>query len=382
MKTPFNIEIGEVNNIGDLLKITEKYKFNSKYYYNINLKALHNIKDDLKMLNDMIGLSSLKSSILDQLLYFIQNLHLTPKKNILIKSNVQPKIEYPQTSLLHYYIPPPSSMSINITPPPPLPFPSFNTENNDLTKIDEGDFKHTVIYGPPGTGKTEVAKILGKIYSKMGILKKNFFKKVTRSDLIGQFLGQTAQKTRAVINECLGGVLFIDEAYSLGSSNGGNDIYSQECIDVLCEALSAHKNDLMVIIAGYENELEEKFFRLNQGLNSRFIWRYHIEKYNCDELIEIFKKKIKDIEWSISEMDLKKWFEPKMKYFTNYGRDMENLLLSIKISHSRRIFGKPQAERKIIKLEDMNKGFKKFCENPEVMKRGIERNASLLNLYV
>ena len=83
--------------------------------------------------------------------------------------------------------------------------------------VTSGDFMHTVIYGPPGTGKTEIAKIIGKIYCKMGILKKGTFKKVTRSDLIAGYLGQTALKTKDVINECLDGVLFIDEAYSLGN---------------------------------------------------------------------------------------------------------------------------------------------------------------------
>jgi len=386
MKPEFNIDISDVNNIGDLLKITDKHKFNGKYYYNINLKALHNIKDDLKDLNQMIGLNSLKSGIMDQLLYFIQNMHLTPKReeskvvHPVINKVETRSVYYPNSLSSLYYIPPLPTTSLTLTPPPPLPTSSASFNSN---RSDEVDFKHTVIYGPPGTGKTEVAKILGRIYSKLGILKNNVFKKVTKSDLIGQYLGQTAQKTRAVINESLGGVLFIDEAYSIGSSSGANDIYAQECIDVLCEALSAHKNNLMVIIAGYENELEEKFFRLNQGLNSRFIWRYHIEKYSIDELIDIFKKKVREIEWSISEKnDLKKWFEPKIKYFTNYGRDMENLLLSVKIAHSRRIFGRPHAERKIILVEDMNNGFKKFCENPEVKKRGIDISSSLMSLYV
>ena len=124
-------------------------------------------------------------------------------------------------------------------------------------------------------------------------VKNNIFKKVSKNDLVGQYLGHTAIKTRNIINQCLGGVLFIDEAYSLGSKDV--DIFSKECIDTLCEALSSHKNDLMVIIAGYEKELEENFFSVNQGLNSRFIWRYNIEKYSAKELMEIFIKKVKII---------------------------------------------------------------------------------------
>ena len=119
-----------------------------------------------------------------------------------------------------------------------------------------GDFMHTVIYGPPGTGKTEIAKMMGKIYSKIGILNKGTFKKVTRSDLIAGYLGQTAMKTRDVIKEALGGVLFIDEAYALGNTDK-KDIFSKECIDTLCEGLSDNKENLMVIIAGYETELND-----------------------------------------------------------------------------------------------------------------------------
>jgi hypothetical protein len=358
-KIPFNINVN-VESISDLISITDKYKFDNKFYYNINLKALHNIKDDLILLNNMIGLHSFKTSILDQLLYFLQNFHKSSKRN----DNIQYQIPTMNTQTNQQYIPTQPSYLSYLYPPPPQP--SLDV----LSSSDEGDFKHTVIYGPPGTGKTEVAKILGKIYSKIGILKNNIFKKVTKNDLVGQYLGQTAIKTRSVINQCLGGVLFIDEAYSLGSKDS-IDIFSKECIDTLCEALSSHKNDLMVIIAGYEKELDENFFSVNQGLNSRFIWRYNIEKYSTKELMEIFIKKVNEATWSLKTPCDEKWFESKKYYFTNYGRDMENLFLSIKIVHSRRIFGKPFEEKKMINIEDMDKGFKKFCENPEVKKREL-----------
>jgi hypothetical protein len=359
-KIPFNINV-DVQSISDLISITQKYKFDNKYYYNINLKALHNIKDDLILLNNMIGLNSFKTSILDQLLYFLQNFHKSPRSN---DNNIQYQIPIQQQQYISTQPQSQPSYYNYLYPPPPQP--SLDV----LTTHDEGDFKHTVIYGPPGTGKTEVAKILGKIYSKIGILKNNIFKKVSKNDLVGQYLGHTAIKTKNIINQCLGGVLFIDEAYSLGSKDS-IDIFSKECIDTLCEALSSHKNDLMVIIAGYEKELDDNFFSVNQGLNSRFIWRYNIEKYSTKELMEIFIKKVNDSLWSFKTPCDEKWFESKKYYFTNFGRDMENLFLSIKIVHSRRIFGKPYEEKKMITQEDMDKGFKKFCENPEVKKREL-----------
>jgi SpoVK/Ycf46/Vps4 family AAA+-type ATPase len=237
---------------------------------------------------------------------------------------------------------------------------------------------HTVIYGPPGTGKTEIAKIIGAIFSKLGILKKGNFKKVTRSDLVAGYLGQTAMKTRDVINECIGGVLFIDEAYALGN-NDKKDSFSKECIDTLCEALSNHKDNLMVIIAGYEHELKECFFNYNQGLDSRFTWRFKTDEYKGEELFNIFLKKVKEINWEIVENDsnskiTKQWFEKNHDYFKFYGRDIETLLAKTKIVHARRVFCKPQNEKMKITLKDLEKGFALYLKNDEVKNRKDNEN--------
>jgi hypothetical protein len=199
------------------------------------------------------------------------------------------------------------------------------------------------------------------MYSKVGILKKDIFKKVTRTDLIAGYLGQTALKTSKVIADSIGGCLFIDEAYSLAD----NDIYSKECIDTLCEALSDHKDDLMVIIAGYEDELDATFFKANSGLRSRFIWKFTIDDYTANEINKIFIKKVKQQDWSI-DCDTEKWFESKMSEFKYFGRDVELLLSHIKICHSRRIFGQDESVRKKINMDDINAGFKIFLENKKV----------------
>jgi SpoVK/Ycf46/Vps4 family AAA+-type ATPase len=255
----------------------------------------------------------------------------------------------------------------------------------DLSK-NSNDYMHTVIYGPPGTGKTEIARIIGKIFANLGILKKGGFKKVTRSDLVAGYLGQTAIKTKEVIEECLGGVLFIDEAYSLGN-NEKRDSFSKECIDTLCESLSNYKDQLMVIIAGYEEELKECFFTYNQGLESRFTWRFKIDNYKYDDLFRIFTKKIKDSGWTYDEKNEKisaEWFERKMPYFKFYGRDVENMLSKIKVCHSRRVFGDPDSEKTKITFEDLEKGFEMFLKNDEVKNRknSQELNKMLMSIYV
>ena len=307
----------EVNNISDLLLLIETYKNEPTIKYNINISALHNIKEPLEELNNMIGMNDLKNNIVDQILYFVQGLH----KN----------------------------------------------------KNSSGDFLHTVIYGPPGTGKTEIAKIMGKIYSKIGILSNGTFKKVTRSDLVAGYLGQTALKTRDVIKESLGGVLFIDEAYSLGNSEK-KDSYSKECIDTLCESLSDNKENLMVIIAGYEKELKECFFSFNQGLDSRFTWRFKTEEYTPENLYNIFLKKVKDIGWDIADNSniLVDWFKNNKEYFKFYGRDIETLLSKTKIAHSKRVFCRPEEEKKKLTLQDLDKGFQMYLKNDDIKSKKEE----------
>ena len=302
----------EINNIGDLLGLIDQYPDIKETKYNINMKALHNIKEPLTDLNNMVGMKNLKENIVDQILFYIQNLHKT----------------------------------------------------KDGSKRASNDFMHTVIYGPPGTGKTYIAKIMGQIFSKVGILEKGTFKKVTRSDLIAGFLGQTAIKTTEVIKESLGGVLFIDEAYALGNADK-RDSFSKECIDTLCEALSNHKDNLMVIIAGYETDLNECFFNANQGLNSRFTWRFKTDDYSAEDLYNIFVKKVNDDNWSFmeqSEINVK-WFEKNKRYFKFYGRDIETLFAKVKIAHSRRVFCLDESIKKKLSLKDMEKGLEMFKKN-------------------
>jgi replication-associated recombination protein RarA len=192
---------------------------------------------------------------------------------------------------------------------------------------------------------------------------------VTRNDLIAGYLGQTAIKTKKVIEECLGGVLFIDEAYSL-ASNDREDSYSKECLDILCESLSDHKENLMVIIAGYEEELQNTFFRVNRGLESRFIWRFTMDNYSSQELMKIFKKKVVDQEWQLeNEEEIKeRWFHDKKDNFKSFGRDMELLLTYTKVAHGKRIYGKDVSFRKKITLDDINKGYDIFLKNKNLKK--------------
>ena len=311
----------EINGLNDLLKLIEDFPLKVDIEYNINMKAIHDIKLPLMELDNMIGMNKLKDSIIDQVIFFSQELH------------------------------------------------------------KDNDFMHTVIYGPPGTGKTEIAKIMGKIFSCIGVLKNNKFRKVTRTDLIAGYLGQTAIKTRDVISDCLGGVLFIDEAYALGNREK-RDSFAKECIDTLCEGLSDHKDKLMVIIAGYEDDLNKCFFSYNQGLNSRFPWRFHTDNYKAPELNLIFQKKVKEIDWSMKKKIPDSWFESKMEYFKYFGRDIETLLAKTKIAHGRRVFCKSPDEKRVLTMKDLDKGFDMFIDNNEVRERKEKSQSIIQHMYV
>jgi len=174
--------------------------------------------------------------------------------------------------------------------------------NNERVKQKlkmEQQVYHMVFKGNPGTGKTTVARIFGRIFKEMGILSKGHLVEVERADLVGEFIGHTAQKTRDLIKKALGGVLFIDEAYSL--ARGGEKDFGKEAIDCLTKSLEDFGNDYICILAGYPDEMDA-FLDLNPGLPSRFPIQLHFADYLLEELLQIAEVIAKNKEYRFSPL--------------------------------------------------------------------------------
>jgi hypothetical protein len=158
--------------------------------------------------------------------------------------------------------------------------------------------RHLVFYGNPGTGKTTVARLVAQLYRTLGVLRRGHLVETDRAGLVAGFVGQTAMKVRDVTTKALGGVLFIDEAYTL-SSGGAND-FGQEAVETLLKLMEDHREDLVVIAAGYTGRMQE-FLDSNPGLRSRFNKHIHFDDYGVEQLVKIFKTFCQKADFRVTE---------------------------------------------------------------------------------
>ncbi len=157
---------------------------------------------------------------------------------------------------------------------------------------------HMIFKGNPGTGKTTVARIFAKLFKELGLLEKGHMTEVERADLVGEYIGHTAQKTRKVIKSALGGILFIDEAYSL--VRGGEKDFGREAIDTIVKGMEDNKDNLIIILAGYPKEME-LFLESNPGLKSRFPIQIPFQDYSIEELVKIAKFMLEERQYILSK---------------------------------------------------------------------------------
>lgn len=296
----------KLNTIDDIINL-EKNEHRFGFRNNKKFMKLYNVISSLKKLNLMIGMDDIKKEIFEHIGYFI---HDVQNKNELM---------------------------------------------------------HIIITGPPGVGKTELGIIISKIYLTLGFLTSNAFIIAKRSDLVGRYLGETAIKTQELIDSAIGGVLFIDEVYSLGNDEL-RDSFSKECIDTINQNLTDNKGKFLCIIAGYKEEIESCFFAYNKGLKRRFPISHNITGYNSEELYKILLKKAKEDGWKIEGDDVIKILDKNIKKFKFFGGDMELLLQKAKfIAGARYLKNELDTKvKKIITCDDIIAAYNKTFDHTDV----------------
>ena len=262
-----------LNTIEDIIKLKDHpNKFD--FFDDIKFTKLYNIIPVLEELNSIIGMKNVKSKLFNSICFFLHSMN-----------------------------------------------------NKD-------EMNHCMIMGPPGVGKTTIAKIIGDLYLQLGFLQNNTFIVAKRSDLIAKYLGQTAIKTQKVIDSAMGGVLFIDEVYSLGNDEK-RDSFAKECIDTINLNMSRTDSPWLLIVGGYKEEIEKEFLSYNKGLERRFTVKLEINEYSAEELYMILMKFVKEESWAICDGAITiEDMSNNMTKFKYSGGDMRKLLQLAKENYS------------------------------------------------
>nr|YP_009660679.1 putative rubisco expression protein [Corallina chilensis]QCS25627.1 putative rubisco expression protein [Corallina chilensis] len=240
---------------------------------------------------------------------------------------------------------------------------------NNLNLVSGNPGLHMSFTGSPGTGKTTVAMKMADILNRLGYIKKGHLMTVTRDDLVGQYIGHTAPKTKEVLKQAMGGVLFIDEAYYLYKPDNERD-YGAEAIEILLQVMENQRDDIVVIFAGYKDRMN-KFYESNPGLSSRVTNHVNFPDYTADELLEIAKLMLEDQQYKFAkdaDLVLLDYAQKRMQlpHFAN-ARSIRNAIDRARMRQANRIFGSrnkvlTKADLVTIQSEDILKS-RLFNEN-------------------
>lgn len=246
--------------------------------------------------------------------------------------------------------------------------PAFVSKCREKLDLLQGHFIHTLLLGKPGSGKTTFASILVDVWDALGIVDKRRFFITKRSDWVGKYQGHSVAKAKKMIENAKGGVIFIDEAYSLISSKDGDDMYGREVLTEIVEAMSNREKQVIFIMAGYENDMKQ-LFSYNAGLERRFGYVFRFTSPPALMLTNIFIKQLKSVRWRISKdtkTELIGFFNQHNKEMRHGGGSTQQLIFHSKQSAVIRQF--PETCDNILTIEDIKDGFKTYKGQSQVFK--------------
>ena len=296
-----------ISSLSQLIELGESYDDAYEYECTLDIKLLHKILSELKSVNAMIGLAKFKETLVKHIIYLL-----------LGWCDVAP------------------------------------------------DMRHLIIFGSPGTGKTTLAKLLGRIYAKIGMLDGGKFKIATKTDFVAKYEGQTEHKTKAFLESCLGGVLFIDEAYSIGSTHEDSSSYSRIVVDTLNEFLSKNGDKFICILAGYKRDINLRILQANEGMDRRFTYRYEIDSYSSNELCQIFEQMVSDSGWTLEPQAINKNYFNNLTLFQGNGGDVKTFLEKCKEVHYQRALLLDTHLWKCLTKTDIKGGYQAYCTEKQL----------------
>lgn len=224
------------------------------------------------------------------------------------------------------------------------------------------EYYHCIVTGGPGLGKSTVISILAKIYAGLNITKGDHIVYVKKADLVSKYLGQTAHDTTAKLEKALGGVMVLDEAYQITPSGRERDKYGEEAINTINQFLSEHCDDFVLVLAGYKDRIENDFLSYNQGLSSRFPYRFDLEEYTPKQLYRILNSVVIEKGWLI-DCGCMQVLMSSHKLFTAFGRDMHVLFQNCKKIVTRKIWNCRKYMGKIIMPDTLELAIQEFSSH-------------------